>query len=439
MDVVADTIDGILTVSLDGRLDAFGASQLDAAFKGLIKDDDHSVVIDMQNVPYLSSGGIRILITAQKMLKKRDGGVHLCNVASYPMNVLEMAGFDQLFSIHPTKDEAVKSCKAMEELRRSQKDWQHLPRFQKYEAQFTVFEATSETATLKVVGSLAKVLYAQLQEEDIFLRRFSETEYSIGLGALGGSLDDCIHLLGEMITIGSTMVWLPTDGNDTPDFLIPQKDTGAVMIYTGLNAALDGPFNEIMVIESENSHGLSMGDLYASVFEIAKEMPADFRGLVSIAMVADVLEAYSSGVKISPIKEFAPENGQMIMDQANVDRWMDVSTEPRYRGKTMVTFGMGIDLTSDLSAFNKGKLDSLFYLHPANVGDKKMLLHNHGVIFENLPWEKSLHLDEEIKRIVRQGEFVDMRHLLDNTRIARAVAGVSHISDIVFEEMSPHC
>jgi len=168
-------------MTLDGRLDAFGASQLDGALKSLIKDDDSSVIIDMEKVPYLSSGGIRVLVAAEKMLRKRDGGVHLCNVASYPMHVLEMAGFDQLFSIHATKEAALKACKATEEVRRSEKDWEHLPGFQKHEAQFTVFEATLEAATLKVLGSLAKVLYARLQEEDIFLRRFSEPNTPLDL------------------------------------------------------------------------------------------------------------------------------------------------------------------------------------------------------------------------------------------------------------------
>lgn len=75
------------------------------------------------------------------------------------------------------------------------------------------------------------MLYARLGEEDIRSRRFSKTEYSIGLGALGMSVNDCMPFLGEMITIGGTMVWLPTDGNDTPDFLIPKRDTGDITIH----------------------------------------------------------------------------------------------------------------------------------------------------------------------------------------------------------------
>ena len=97
MEIVSDRTDNILTISPAGRLDAFGASQLDEAVKQFVADDDFFVVIDMGNVPYLSSGGIRILFATEKMLKRRDGGIHLCNVNAYPLQVLEMAGFDQLF------------------------------------------------------------------------------------------------------------------------------------------------------------------------------------------------------------------------------------------------------------------------------------------------------------------------------------------------------
>lgn len=434
MEIVSDRTDNILTISLTGRLDAFGASQLDEAVKKFVADDDFLVVIDMGNVPYLSSGGIRILFATEKMLKRRDGGIHLCNVNAYPLKVLEMAGFDQLFPIHYTKEDAFKRCIALEAMRQAEKDWYHLPRYQKGGAQFTVFESSSKEANLKVVGNIYNTLYAQLEERDIFSRRFSETEYSIGLGAMGENVKDCIHILGEMITIGGTMVCLPTDGSDRPDFLIPKRDTGEVMFYTGFNVALSGAFNDIIAIESEEDTELTMNDLYRSIFEIAREKKTGFRGVVSLAMIANIREVYSSGVKISPIKQFAPENGESIMHKDNFDRWLDFNAVPKYLGETMVSFGIGTDLMSDLSSFAKDDLNALFYLHPADIGNIKTLLHNHGVIFEHLPWERKVNLDEEIKRIVTDGTFVDMRHLLGNTAIISAIIGVSYISHIIFEE-----
>jgi anti-anti-sigma factor len=435
MEIQLDRTDNILIISLKGRLDAFGATELDEALKNSIKDADSVVVIDMENVSYLSSGGIRTFLATEKMLKKRKGGLHLCHLTPYPLKVLEMAGFDQFFSIFQTKEAAIKSCITLEAMRGSKVDWDRLPTYRKRGARFNVFESSQEEAVLKITSDISKVLYARLGEEDICSRRFSETEYSIGLGALGESVHDCIALLGEMITIGGTMVWLPTDGNDTPDFLIPKRDTGEVTIYTGFNVTLDGTFNDVIVMEGEDDTGLTMGEIYASVFEIARaQKRAGFRGVISLALWADVQAVYSSGVKISPIKKFRPENREMIVHEDNIERWMDITTVPKYRGETMVAFGIGLDLTSDLSSFDKDAIDALFYLHPANIGDKKMLLHNHGVIFQHLPWEKNLNLGEEIKRIVTEGEFIDMRHLLDNTRVTRAVIGVSYISDVVFEE-----
>ncbi len=433
MEITSDRTDNILTILLSGRLDAFGAKQLDETLKKFITDDDSAVVIDMVDVSYLSSGGIRTFLVIEKMLKKRDGGIRICNLNPYPLKVLEMAGFDQFFSIYSSKEDAIKSCITLEAMRRSKVDWDRLPRYNKFGARFRVFEASQKEAVLKVAGEISKVLYARLGEEDILSRRFSKTEYSIGLGALGMSVNDCMPFLGEMITIGGTMVWLPTDGNDTPDFLIPKRDTGDVTIHTGFNVALDGTFNDIIVVECGDDIGITIGDLYASIFEIAKEKRADFSGLVSVAMRAEIKEVYSSDVKISPIKKFAPENREMILHKDNIDNWVAVNTVPRYHGETMVGFGMGIDLMSDISSFDRDSLDALFYLHPANVGNKKMLLHDLGVIFKHLPWAKNLNLDDEIKKIVSDGEFIDMRHLLDNTRFTRAVIGVSYISDVIFE------
>jgi hypothetical protein len=107
---------------------------------------------------------------------------------------------------------------------------------------------------------------------------------------------------------------------------------------------------------------------------------------------------------------------------------------PKYCGETMVSFGIGIELTSDLSSFDKAAIDALFYLHPANMGNRKMLPYNHGVVFKHLPRRRNLNLNNEIKRTAIEGEFVDMRHLLDNTAIIRAGVGISYASAIMFEQ-----
>src|SRR5690606_34680521 len=137
---------------------------------------------------------------------------------------------------------------------------------------------------------------------------------------------------------------------------------------------------------------------------------------------------------ISPIKKLAPKNREMIMHPDNIASWMNISDHPTFQGETMLGFGVGVDLESDLSRFDEEVLGSLFYMHPANIGNQKMLLHNHAVVFKHIPLEKDQDLDVQIRKIVKDGEFLDMRHLLDNTRLKHALIGVSYISNICFEE-----
>ena len=434
MNIKSERKNGILVVALEGRLDAFEAANLGKELETLLKEDDHYLVLDMVGAQYLSSGGIRVLLSTQKKLANKKGHVSLCGLMEYPAQVLKMAGMDSMFPTYNSVDEAVNHSSLLKNMKRSEKDWQQLPSYSRNNTSFHVFHVTDSAATLKTVGNLTKVINATLEPDDIRQRCFSEAEYSIGLGALGGSLEDCLPLLGEMMTSGGIMVWLPTDGNDTPDFFIPQKDTGEVVIHTGLNLALNGEFNDIMLVgNAAGSTPVTISGLYEAIFDIARERKTANCSLVSVAMIADLDVLYSSGIKISPIKKHAPVNNGLITDPENIAQWMDVNTEPKSPGRTMVSFGLGLDLTSDLSRLSKAALDNAFYMHPANTGDKKMLLHNHGVVFECMQWQNVFNLDSEIRRIARQGEFVDMRHLLDTTRITRAIAGVSYISDIIPE------
>ena len=106
-----------------------------------------------------------------------------------------------------------------------------------------------------------------------------------------------------------------------------------------------------------------------------------------------------------------------------------------YKGVTLVSFGIGIDLAHDLSGYKKETLETLYYTNPANKGALKvMYLHNHGVVFKGVPYDASLDLNSQVKKIVSDATFVDMRHLLDSTRLKRAKIGVAYIQDIVKEQ-----
>jgi len=287
---------------------------------------------------------------------------------------------------------------------------------------------------IRVLGDLNKILYSQMTEADIKTKKFSEINYSLGLGALGANVSEAMPLLGEMITLYGSMVWLPTDGNNTPDFLTPLDSQGDVPVYTGFNVTLDGPFNEYLTLDATNPQGVSISDIYRTIFESAKTRVKSYRGVVALTIWGVIEGLSSSMLKKSPLATSAPPGGISVMDPSQIHDWITSDTKSSYKGDTLVSFGVGVDLAHDLSSFNAGNLASLYYANPLNKkADNEMYLHNHGVVFRNVPYNATLDLNSQVKKIVTDGEFVDMRHLLDNTRLRRAKIGIAYIQDIIRE------
>ena len=85
----------MLNVALDGRLDTTTAPELDS-FLGENYDGTGSIVIDCEKLSYISSAGLRVLLSAQKRTK---GAMKLTNVCELVMEVFEMTGFADILVI----------------------------------------------------------------------------------------------------------------------------------------------------------------------------------------------------------------------------------------------------------------------------------------------------------------------------------------------------
>ncbi|MFY9750112.1 MAG: STAS domain-containing protein [Methanoregula sp.] len=434
MDAKSERKEGVLIFFINGRLDAFGAQQLDEWIKGALHDDDKELVLDLSGSTYLSSGGLRTFNALKKEMKRRNGRFALAGVGEYPRKVLDMAGFSTILEIFPTADTAV------EDMRKKRKNPTLFNEifYKKIEEEGVTLTIEPGWMThppaLKITGDLSKVLHARLTESDIRTNKFSEITYSLGLGALGSDKKEAMPLMGEMITLYGSMVWLPTDGNNTPDFLTPLDAEGDVPVYTGYNVTLDGPFNEYLTLETGDPKGVSIADIYRMIFSSAKNRVKSNKGVVAVAIWGVLEGLASSGIKKAPITGVTLPGNTTIMDPAQSAQWMASDTGMSYKGDTLVSFGFGIDLTCDLDGFRAEDLDALSYAYPANKGTSKVMsLHNHGVVFRGVPYDASLDLNSQVKKIVNDATFVDMRHLLDSTRLKRAKIGVAYIQEIVRE------
>ena len=86
-----------LILTLEGRLDTNTAPQLEAALKASLPGVAH-LVLDFAQLDYLSSAGLRVLLSAMKVMKKQ-GSMVVRNVNDTVMEVFEITGFADMLTI----------------------------------------------------------------------------------------------------------------------------------------------------------------------------------------------------------------------------------------------------------------------------------------------------------------------------------------------------
>ena len=92
------TLDGkTLNVALEGRLDTVTAPELEASLREDLEKADN-LVLDFGKLEYISSAGLRVLLSAQKVMAKR-GEMKLVHVNETIMEIFKVTGFTDILTI----------------------------------------------------------------------------------------------------------------------------------------------------------------------------------------------------------------------------------------------------------------------------------------------------------------------------------------------------
>ena len=87
-----------VTLSVVGRLDTETAPQFDEEFKN-VDQDVTELVVNMGQLEYVSSAGLRALLAAHKAMAKRGGSMVVTNVGEVVNEVFEVTGFSDILTI----------------------------------------------------------------------------------------------------------------------------------------------------------------------------------------------------------------------------------------------------------------------------------------------------------------------------------------------------
>ena len=133
---------------------------------------------------------------------------------------------------------------------------------------------------------------------------------------------------------------------ETSAIMIPLNPESEVPVYTGYNITLDGPFNEYFTLDTENPQGVSISDIYRTVFSSAHERVGTYKGIIALTIWGVIDSFSSSGLKKAPVAGSAPPGGESIMTPSLVHEWVASDSGNSHKGDTLISFGIGIDLAT---------------------------------------------------------------------------------------------
>jgi anti-sigma B factor antagonist len=110
MEITTKQLKRVDVVTVSGRIDSSTAPDLDKALKSILEADRYRICMDLSNLEYISSAGIKVLISVLKTCKRWNrGDLRLTNLLPRIADVFDLAGLTPLFKIYPNLVEAVGS------------------------------------------------------------------------------------------------------------------------------------------------------------------------------------------------------------------------------------------------------------------------------------------------------------------------------------------
>ena len=94
-------------IFLNGRIDAQSAPGVNEEIGKIIDEARNKMLINFKGLEYISSAGLRVLITVAKKLKSSNRDLVLCSLDQKIYEVFDISGFTAIFKIFDTQEDAL--------------------------------------------------------------------------------------------------------------------------------------------------------------------------------------------------------------------------------------------------------------------------------------------------------------------------------------------
>jgi len=99
---------GIVYVTITGRLDADSALEAEKTVNDALAGNTKKLLFNLGGLDYLSSAGLRVLLSAAKEIRRREGKLVLCSLTQFVKEIFEVSGFEALIPIEDSVESGLK-------------------------------------------------------------------------------------------------------------------------------------------------------------------------------------------------------------------------------------------------------------------------------------------------------------------------------------------
>ena len=375
-----------------GRLDASWCEHVSEVLSATLKDGYHSIGLDLAAVTYISSAGIRVLISYYKQLQQIGGRFCVTNPSTEVRSVLELAGLAALLG----EKQAIGADASAATVRfLKQRD----ERFEYLSAQ----SCGDAPYTLRVVGDVKKELNASLFSANPRLVAFTEKFMGLGLGALAVG-DDGAGCVGELLGISGTAAVLSADSNGKPDYLVSEQAlVPKVRFHYGLlgYGELDS-FCRFSATDPQQT--IKLSELAANFLEYKKAEVG------ALAVVAETASLVGAALK----RPFQDDNFEASLQYPMIREHLAFTAERVYANTCSLVVGF--------CGRREALGDRLITLFRPLDAEQKLWGHFHAAVFSYVPVKKGvIELKPTVESLFNYQSLLKVLHLLGDYRETQGI------------------
>ena len=107
MQIDIKEVDNIKVVQFTGNLDTNTAPEAENRINGLLDDDAAKILINFENLNYISSAGLRVLLATAKKMMATGGSLKICSLNKTVQEVFDISGFNTILSLEANEADAL--------------------------------------------------------------------------------------------------------------------------------------------------------------------------------------------------------------------------------------------------------------------------------------------------------------------------------------------